>query len=283
MGHQILSEDLDRGGVPTVSDEQHSAVIEVDEQGDIVVSPPRGGLIAGDPGDAREVRSGAGLLDVVVENPPQTGVMFANQTAGCGHRHHRHHRHDQGLEQQREAAALSGPRYRNALDATCLAGDARHPGVEVGLVLEEIEMAPGHFLRVIGRAASGAATRTGEAAAARKIKIDVEPFVFGIECATGHQPRRPQTQRHLKQFGISHRRVFLRPRLRGSVPPCSRQSRASRLRRWLPATLDWPCARQPIKPAGRDGGMVFGRTKGWMSEPSQPETSPLPTPDSEEA
>jgi len=34
-------------------------------------------------------------------------------------------------------------------------------------------------------------------------------------------------------------------------------------RRWPPATLDRHCARQPAKAAGRDEGMVPGRTKGW--------------------
>ena len=57
------------------------------------------------------------------------------------------HGHEQCLEQQGEAAVGPCPGHVGLLDAALVAADARHTGVEVGLVLEEVEMAPGSSAR----------------------------------------------------------------------------------------------------------------------------------------
>jgi hypothetical protein len=54
--------------------------------------------IEGDPGDGRMVGTGAGFIDVVVENPPQPGVVLAHQAADGGDRHRDHHRHGKRFE-----------------------------------------------------------------------------------------------------------------------------------------------------------------------------------------
>lgn len=51
-----------------------------------------------------------------------------------------------------DATARSRPRHRNRPDAMGLAGHARHERVDVGLVLEEVRMAPRAFRRVVNRA-----------------------------------------------------------------------------------------------------------------------------------
>ena len=62
-------------------------------------------------------------------------------------------------------------------------------------MLEEVKMAPGFFLRIVGLAAFTTATVTGEFTAARKIDVDIKPFLIGIEfshrstCQGGIMPK----------------------------------------------------------------------------------------------
>ena len=59
-------------------------------------------------------------------------------------RHHLDQLHHKGFEQQRETAARPGPRNGDSMDA---AAAALHPGsasVEVGFMLEEVQMLPGY-------------------------------------------------------------------------------------------------------------------------------------------
>src|SRR5271156_6730253 len=80
------------------------ALVDIDEQRDVVVAAPRGGLIDGDVGHLRGVHSRPRLIDVVVNDAPQPGVVLADDAGHRGHRHGRNHGHDQRLEQQGEAA-----------------------------------------------------------------------------------------------------------------------------------------------------------------------------------
>src|SRR6516162_2123904 len=74
----------------------------------------------------------------------------------------------------------------------------------IGLVLEEVEVAPGHPLGVIGRAVRRAAGRAGEAAARSEVNLDVEPVCLGVKVAAAHRPRWRQPQRQLQQSGVTH-------------------------------------------------------------------------------
>jgi hypothetical protein len=80
-------------------------------------------------------------------------------------RHGRDHGHDQRLEQQGEAAVRPRPWHADRLDTARVAAYARHAGIQVGLVLEEVEVAPGVPLGVVGRAVRGTAVWTGKPAA----------------------------------------------------------------------------------------------------------------------
>ncbi len=85
------------------SDEQHAALIDVDEQRDVVVSALGGGLADGDATHFGEVCSVAGGFDPVVQYAPHAGVVLAHETPSGGDRHCRHQRHGERLEQEREA------------------------------------------------------------------------------------------------------------------------------------------------------------------------------------
>jgi hypothetical protein len=140
MGCQIPGEGIDRAGMLALGDEQNAAANQIDEQAHIVVATPRGRLINGDAGDLGMIDAVARRLDVVVDDPPQSGVPLVDHARDNGHRHRLHHGHDQGLEQQRKAAVRPRPGDRDLLDPALLASDPRHPRMQVGFVLKEVQV-----------------------------------------------------------------------------------------------------------------------------------------------
>ena len=165
VGRQVLGEDADRAGILALGHEQDAATNEIDEQADIVVATPGCRLVKGDAGDVGVIGAIPSLLDVVVDDPPQSGVPLVNHPRDNGHRHRLHHGHDQRLEQQRKTAVRPRPGDRDPFDPAPLAGDPRHPRMQVGFVLKEVQVPPGLVLAVVGRTAGNAALRAGEPAA----------------------------------------------------------------------------------------------------------------------
>jgi len=197
----------------------------------------------------------------MVDDPPQPRVVFADQAGGCPHRHGLDERHHQRLEQQGEAAARSRPRHRDPLDAAALALDPGNAGVQVGLMLEEIEVTPACLLRVIG-GTGGATARAGKAAAGGEIEVNIQPAPRRVELAAHHAPWRRQSQRALQQLPVLHPSILARVPDGPSLPACSRPSRARRRLRGggLRATLDRRCARRPSRAQVGTEGWSFSRT-----------------------
>ncbi len=150
---------------------------------------PCGGLVDGNLGDIRSVDPRSPLSNVVVNHPPQPSVVLAHHPGHGLDRHGGDHAHQQRLEQKREATVWPRPWHADRLDAAPIAADAWHAGVEISL-LEEVEMAPGLPLGVVGRAVRRAAGRTGKSAAWCKVDLDVQPVCLGVEVGAGHRPRR---------------------------------------------------------------------------------------------
>src|SRR5207344_1302807 len=136
-------------------------------------------------------------------------------------RHRRDHGHDQCLEQQGKAAAWPCPWDVYCLDAALVAADARHAGMQIGLVLKEVEVAPSHPLGIIGRAVRRTAGRAGEAAARGEVDLDVEPMCLGVKVAAAHRPRWGQSQCLLQQRGVTHVWYPALARPDVSKAPCS--------------------------------------------------------------
>ena len=192
MRGEIVGECGDGVGIPAFGGEQHPCLIDIDKQRDVVVTAPGGGLVDGDLGDIGGVDPRSSLSDVVVNHAPQPGVVLADDAGHGLDRHGGDHGHQQRLEQQSEAAVWPRPWHADRLDAAPIAADPWHAGVEVGLMLEEVEMAPGLPLGVVGRAVGRAAVRTGKSAARGKVDLDVQPVCLGIEVGAGYRPRRGQ-------------------------------------------------------------------------------------------
>ncbi len=202
MGCEVLCERGDRAGIAAFGGEQHSRLVDIDEQRDIVVAAPRGGLVDGDPCDAGGIGARPRLIDVVMDHAPQFGVVLADNPGDGLDRHGRDHGHHHRLEQQREAAVGSRPWRGDLLDPAFLAAHARHAGVQIGLMLEEVQVSPGHPLGVVGRAVRRATGRANEAAARCEVDLDIQPMRLGVEVRARHGPWRRQAERLLHQGRI---------------------------------------------------------------------------------
>ena len=110
-------------------------------------------------------------------------------------------------------------RHVREFDAAVRAVDARRARVQKGLMLKEIEMPPFLDLGVVDAAIGLGAGRTREAAAARKVQMDVEAFFDGVEGDACDLPRWRQAEGELEQGGVAHRVLsHSQIRLAASVP-----------------------------------------------------------------
>ncbi len=76
--------------------------------------------------------------------------------------------------------------------------------MQIGLVLEEVEMSPRHLFGVVGRAISSTTTRAGEAASGGEVYVDVQATRHCVEVATDDRPWWRDAQRQLQQAGVAH-------------------------------------------------------------------------------
>src|SRR5208283_4653852 len=155
------------------------------------------------------------------------------------------------------------------LDAAFLAAHARHTGVQISLVLEEIEVSPGHPLGVVGRAVRRAAGRAGEAAAWPEVDLDIQAMRLGVEVGAHHGPWRRQAERLLHQRRIVHACLCILSAdavliqtgaVLATVKDAAR--RASAVAFGHPVCRAWPASwgcKSPVQP---DGGEALAKRKG---------------------
>ena len=161
------------------------------------------GLIDADLSDGGVVGLAAGGIHVMVEDAPNQGIVFTDQARGSQDGHGLDELDDESFKQQGESAVRSGPGYVDAAYAAQGTLDARGAGVEIGLVLEEVQVAPGEGVGVVGLAGSGA-EGTSKGGAGREVEIDVEASGFNGEAAMVNQPGWQQPQGRLEQFVFVH-------------------------------------------------------------------------------
>ena len=113
----------------------------------------------------------------MVDYPPNECVVLPDQSSGCGDGHHFGKLHDKGFEEQGETAVGSGPRDSDAGSAV----------VEIGFMLEEVEVAPSQSFRIVGIGGVGA-EGARESGAAWKVEINIETPRLDGKSATIHQP-----------------------------------------------------------------------------------------------
>src|SRR5215475_236370 len=112
--------------------------------------------------------------------------------------------HDKRFEQKREAGSGSCPRHVDKAHAAVRTVDASDARMQEGLVLEEIEVAPGLLDGVVHWAVGLAAIRALKAATNLEVDLDVELLPLGVELGVRHHPRRHQAECELEQIDIAH-------------------------------------------------------------------------------
>ena len=117
--------------------------------------------------DAAGVFFGPCPLDGEVDDAPDLGVVLSEEPADAVDWHLPCQHQDQGLEQDREAAARPRPWRLHLPNAVALALDARQLGMDQGPVLKEVQVAPALVLGVVDRAGIPAGW-TGKRALRRK-------------------------------------------------------------------------------------------------------------------
>ena len=86
----------------------------------------------------------------MMHDAPQPLIGHLHDTGCRQDRHLPHQRHGGLLEKQGELAALACPWNFNAFHSVLRTVGAGHGGSDVAVMLEEVEMAPRHLLKVVG-------------------------------------------------------------------------------------------------------------------------------------
>ena len=192
MVHEIADEPFDGGRVLARGHIDHAVLHEVGDDRDAVVAFAAG-LVDADGLDARVVLRFPRLVDVVGDEPPQAGVGLVDLFGGRADGQVEGHLHGPRLEQEREPAAGPGPRGGNRPHAVRGTGGAGHGGVDERLVLEEVQVPPHAFPRVMHRAGGLAASRLGatEARAGLEADRDVQLLTAVSRVPEVHGPHLP--------------------------------------------------------------------------------------------
>ena len=204
MGLEVLGEGGDGGGIFAGSDEQDFSLVQIDEEGNVILAAAGGGLIDADLSDGRMVGFATRRIHVMIDDAPHAGVVFTDQSRDSQDGHGLGELDNEGFKQQGEAAFGPGPRDGDAVDAAEGTFDAGRAGMEIRLVLEEVQVAPGERFGVVGLAVGGGADRARKGGASREVEEDVEAAGLDGESATVDEPGRQQTQSGLQELVFGH-------------------------------------------------------------------------------
>lgn len=99
MAVDVIGEGCNRCSRAALGDKDGLARIDVDEQGNVVVTASCRGLVDANTTELGEIHARDGLLNIVPDNTPDARVVFIEQV-GCGpHGHVRDQRHGERFEQ----------------------------------------------------------------------------------------------------------------------------------------------------------------------------------------
>src|SRR5262249_29954843 len=213
----------------------------------------------------------------MLDDTPQTRVVLADKAGGSGHRHILDESHDERFEQKREAGSRPCPRHVDEAHATVGTVDAGDARVQEGLVLKEIEVAPGLLHRVVHRAVGLAALGTGKAATGLEVDLDIEPLLVDVEFGVHHHPRRHQAESELEQIDVAHgalsSRLVRRHRAAVLVAVKNKPLRARDPRAFLTATRN--VGVYSVRPGRKDGSAGPNKRIGRRAKrPFPPSWSP---------
>lgn len=138
----------------TFSGKDHRAVvtIQINETCYIAMPAFAGSLVEAACLEPAEVNALHGDSHVTVDDSPKSLVRRTHTGGNGGHKHLSGKNHDNRLEEQGKVAAKSRPRHLDPASAMVWASYTRHPGSQIAVILEEIQMPPSELLKIIGLA-----------------------------------------------------------------------------------------------------------------------------------
>lgn len=175
MGRHGGAEGLDGVFAVAWDGEDHRLLLalHVEEYRHVTLAAPRGGFVDADGGHVAQIQLPQHAADVVVHDAPQPLVGDLQLPGDGQHWHLLDQRHGGLLEQQGEVTAWPRPGHLDALDAMLRALGAGHAGVQVAVVLEEVQVPPGLVGEIVSQAGL-AAVRTGVEAAPLGLDVEVQ-------------------------------------------------------------------------------------------------------------
>jgi len=193
------------GAVATERHLFHRAPVQVADDGDIVLLPFAGRLFIHP--DHRN-KPGWLALDAPRHRPVHQVVRFipteTKNRPGCLDARLPQHVKGKALKQQGEPAMGFSPGQSHLPDPMFRAGDSRRRGMEKGLKLATVQVAPDSLLRVIMQRTFLAAVRTGPLPPSGMLHPDIDSLAGNIKFHTGHRPWVNQTQQMPVQISITH-------------------------------------------------------------------------------
>jgi len=203
---QVSSEAGDGVGRASLGGEQHSPEFHVGEDAHVVLPLACEGLVHADLAHGREVLPVAGGPDVVLEHPPDPGVVLAGQRSDLRHRHDRGESQHQRLEQQREPRPRARPSHADLPHPVLGADHPRQPGMQQRPMLEKVQMPPRLVHGVMHRAATVGTLlgRTPKPGTTLEVQVQIQLGSLGVELAAYHPPRPTQPQRRGEQPQLIH-------------------------------------------------------------------------------
>ncbi|AFJ02124.1 hypothetical protein Q7C_955 [Methylophaga frappieri] len=195
MRFQVFGEVHHRLVVSPLGSKQQSLGLQVVYYGDVVLPAPQAGLVDAHSAHRAHVVQLPGLVNVVLEAPPQRLVCTAQQLGRLAHRQLSAKRQSQGLEQRGEARTLARPRHAHLRGlAAAAARHTWHIGVQPRLELEEVQMSPRAPQSVMdalrGRVALRAAQQLGVAP-----NLEINASLGRVQVHLDYFPRCHQAQR----------------------------------------------------------------------------------------
>jgi len=146
-----------------------------------------------------------GLSNIMIQNPPETRVMFLHNLAQRFYRHFPGQRHHQSFKQQGKTTSRTSRGDLDKPHPTLSASDSRHPGMKMSFILKKAQMTPALLLCIMDLTALSLAFWTNKGVARRGVKLNIEAPFFRRKLIGNHKPR-IHPNGLLKKFFVFHNR-----------------------------------------------------------------------------
>ena len=205
MGFEVIGKACHDLGFTPLGGKQQASDMQVMEQADVVLTTFTGGFIESDGGHLAVILPRPCLRYVVPQDTPDPIIADAQQFSDPRHRHRLAQQDDQCLHQLGETGLRSRPRRFHLPGLAALAAThARQLGMQIGGILEEVQVPPLAFQGVMHGLCFRSAGRTGEAATALEGYVEMDAVVSRFEAHIDDFPRRLQAQCGSEQGGLVH-------------------------------------------------------------------------------